>query len=58
MPFAFLDDVKNRFFATYGDKGQTAIAFSMNEEFGRTLQKQLEFYNGPQADQCVSLRPA
>ena len=40
VPFAFLDDVKNRFFATYGDRGQTAIAFGMNEDFGRTLRKQ------------------
>mmetsp|Transcript_1116 Transcript_1116/g.3337 ORF Transcript_1116/g.3337 Transcript_1116/m.3337 type:complete len:220 (+) Transcript_1116:116-775(+) len=55
VPFAFLDDVKNRFFATYGDKGETAIAFSMNEEFGRTIQKQLEFYNGPQADQFATV---
>lgn len=55
VPFAFLDDVKNRFFATYGDKGQTAIAFSMNEDFGRTIQKQLEFYNGPQADQFATV---
>mmetsp|Transcript_5082 Transcript_5082/g.7171 ORF Transcript_5082/g.7171 Transcript_5082/m.7171 type:complete len:180 (-) Transcript_5082:459-998(-) len=55
VPFAFLDDVKNRFFATYGDRGQTAIAFSMNEDFGRVIQKQLEFYNGPQADQFATV---
>eukprot|EP00635_Sarcinochrysidales_sp_CCMP3193_P008396 CAMPEP_0118895282 /NCGR_PEP_ID=MMETSP1166-20130328/3698_1 /TAXON_ID=1104430 /ORGANISM="Chrysoreinhardia sp, Strain CCMP3193" /LENGTH=221 /DNA_ID=CAMNT_0006834285 /DNA_START=152 /DNA_END=817 /DNA_ORIENTATION=- len=55
VPFAFLDDVKNRFFATYGDRGQTAIAFSMNEDFGRVIQKQLEFYNGPQADQFAAV---
>ena len=55
MPFAFLDDVKNRFFATYGDKGQAAIAFAYNEDFGRTIQKQLEFYNGPQADQFATV---
>ena len=50
-----LDDVKNRFFATYGDKGQAAIAFAYNEDFGRTIQKQLEFYNGPQADQFATV---
>ncbi|KAH8069554.1 SNAP receptor [Aureococcus anophagefferens] len=55
VPFAFLDDVKNRFFATYGDKGQAAIAFAYNEDFGRTIQKQLEFYNGPQADQFATV---
>lgn len=56
VPFAFLDDVKNRFFATYGDRGQTAIAFGMNEDFGRTLRKQLDFFNGPQADQFSSVQ--
>ena len=55
VPFAFLDDGKNRFFATYGDKGQAAIAFAYNEDFGRTIQKQLEFYNGPQADQFATV---
>lgn len=50
IPFGFLDDIKQRFCATYGDKKHTAIAFAMNEDFGRTLQKQLEFYNGPSAD--------
>ncbi|KAJ1453214.1 synaptobrevin-domain-containing protein [Pelagophyceae sp. CCMP2097] len=55
VPFAFLDDVKNRFFATYSDQGLTAIAFSMNADFGRTIQKQLEFYNGPQADQFAQV---
>lgn len=27
----------------------------MNEDFGRTIQKQLEFYNGPQADQFAQV---
>merc|ERR1712023_578735 len=47
---------KNRFLATYGDRGQTAIAFGMNEDFGRTLRKQLDFYNGPQAGQFSSVQ--
>jgi len=50
IPFGFLDDIKQRFRATYGDKVHTAIAFAMNEDFGRTLQKQIDFYNGPSAD--------
>ena len=28
----------------------------MNEDFGRTLRKQLDFYNGPQADQFSSVQ--
>ena len=55
VPFAFLDDVKERWFATYGERGSTAIAFAMNEDFGRTLKKQVEFYNGPEADQFATV---
>lgn len=50
IPFAFLEDIKQRFRATYGEKVHNAIAFSMNEDFGRILQKQIDFYNGPSAD--------
>jgi len=50
VPYAFLDDVKDRFKAAYGETAQTAIAFSMNEEFGRTLQGQMEYFNGPNGD--------
>lgn len=50
IPFAFLDDIKQRFVATYGDRAQTALAFAMSDDFGRSLQKQMEFFNGPSAD--------
>jgi hypothetical protein len=40
-----------RFQTAYGDRAYTAIAFAMNEEFGRVLQRQMEFYNSPNADQ-------
>lgn len=50
VPFSFLEDIKKRFTATYGTRAQTAIAFAMNDDFGRTLQKQMEFYNSPSAD--------
>merc|ERR1711991_112979 len=55
VPFAFLDDVKERWFATYGDRGASAIAFAMNEDFGRTLKKQVEFHGGPEADQFATV---
>ena len=50
IPFGFLDDIKQRFKATYGDRIQTALAFAMSDDFGRTMQKQMDFYNGPSAD--------
>jgi vesicle-associated membrane protein 7 len=50
IPFLFLDDVKQRFLAAYGEAAQTAHAFAMSAEFGRTLEKQMEFYNSSSAD--------
>ena len=50
IPFLFLDDIKQRFVAAYGEQAQTAHAFAMSEEFGRTMQKQMEFYNSSSAD--------
>lgn len=41
IPFAFLEDIKNRFRATYGDRGKTAIAYGMNTDFSRVLQNQM-----------------
>lgn len=56
VPYAFLDDVKDRFKAAYGETAKTAIAFSMNEEFGRTLQAQMEYFNGPNGDSLSAVQ--
>jgi len=50
VPFGFLEDIKQRFKATYGDRAQTAIAFAMSDDFGRTMQKQMDFFNGSSSD--------
>lgn len=50
IPFGFLEDIKQRFKATYGERAQTAIAFAMSEDFGRTMRKQMDFFNGSGAD--------
>mgnify|MGYP002380979549 CR=1 FL=1 len=34
VPFAFLEKVKEEFFAKWQDKAQTAIAHSMDKNFG------------------------
>ncbi len=44
IPFAFLEDVKSRFFAAYGTKGRSAMAYAMNEEFSRVLAKQMVIF--------------
>mmetsp|Transcript_11086 Transcript_11086/g.33079 ORF Transcript_11086/g.33079 Transcript_11086/m.33079 type:complete len:227 (+) Transcript_11086:214-894(+) len=49
VPFAFLEDVKQRFRAAYGETAKTAIAFAMNHEFSVVLQRQMELFNGPMA---------
>jgi vesicle-associated membrane protein 7 len=51
VPFAFLDDIKERFSGMYGQRAQTAIAFAMNAEFARVLQDRMDYYNtNPDAD--------
>jgi len=50
IPFGFLEDIRQRFKATYGERAQTAIAFAMSDDFGRTMQKQMDFFNGSSAD--------
>eukprot|EP00003_Mantamonas_plastica_P014649 TRINITY_DN2532_c0_g3_i2.p1 TRINITY_DN2532_c0_g3~~TRINITY_DN2532_c0_g3_i2.p1 ORF type:complete len:204 (-),score=63.99 TRINITY_DN2532_c0_g3_i2:141-752(-) len=57
IPFAFLDDIKNRFVSEYGDRGRTALAYAMNESFSKVLQKQMEYYsNNPSADRIMQVR--
>lgn len=55
IPFSFLEDIKDKFKGIYGDRAQTAMAFAMNDDFGRTLQRQLDFYNGPSADSIATV---
>jgi len=57
IPFAFLDDIKNRFKATYGDRGRSAIAYAMQSDFSRILQKQMDYYsNNENADRIMQVR--
>jgi vesicle-associated membrane protein 7 len=45
IPFAFLQEVETSFVTKYGNQAQTAIAFSMNDEFSVTLRSILHEYN-------------
>lgn len=36
------------------DRGTTATAFAMNEDFSRTLEKQMDIFNSPDGDQVSS----
>ncbi|CAM9451465.1 unnamed protein product [Phaeothamnion confervicola] len=54
VPFAFLEDIRRKFVERFGDAAQTALAFSMNEEFAPVLQKQMAYYNDDPASDRVS----
>jgi len=57
VPFAFLEDARIRFKATYGDRARTSMAGAMNEDFGRVLQVQMEYYsNNPNADKITQVK--
>jgi len=46
LPYAFLQDVEQRFISAYGaEAAQRAIAFSFNEEFAEVIRERMEFYN-------------
>eukprot|EP00298_Acanthocystis_sp_HF-20_P000278 c10339_g1_i1.p1 GENE.c10339_g1_i1~~c10339_g1_i1.p1 ORF type:complete len:225 (-),score=53.32 c10339_g1_i1:113-766(-) len=55
--FSFLEDVRNRFKATYGDRSKTALAYGMNDDFSKVLRSRMDFYsNDPSADKVNQVR--
>ncbi|OQS04380.1 vesicle-associated membrane protein [Thraustotheca clavata] len=57
VPFQFLEDMKNRFLTTYGDRGRTAIAFAMNAEFQHVIQRQMDYFNAnPEVDTVIQVQ--
>lgn len=57
IPFAFLDDIQQRFKSTYGDRAKTTTAYAMQSEFSRVLQKQMDYYsNNANADRILSIQ--
>mmetsp|Transcript_26793 Transcript_26793/g.65147 ORF Transcript_26793/g.65147 Transcript_26793/m.65147 type:complete len:191 (-) Transcript_26793:353-925(-) len=54
IPFAFLEDIKTEFAMKYGvEAPQTAIAFSMNEEFSPVIERRMDFFNSDDADRTI-----
>ncbi|CAG8438704.1 2505_t:CDS:2 [Funneliformis mosseae] len=51
IPFSFLQDIKERFLATYPkERANTALPYGMNE-FSKVIAKQMEYFsNDPHAD--------
>ncbi|KVH90265.1 vesicle-associated membrane protein 711-like [Cynara cardunculus var. scolymus] len=57
IPFAFLEDIHQRFARTYGRAVLSAQAYGMNDEFSRVLSQQMEYYsNDPNADRMNRLK--
>eukprot|EP00274_Cyanoptyche_gloeocystis_P007965 CAMPEP_0196658040 /NCGR_PEP_ID=MMETSP1086-20130531/26834_1 /TAXON_ID=77921 /ORGANISM="Cyanoptyche gloeocystis , Strain SAG4.97" /LENGTH=196 /DNA_ID=CAMNT_0041991415 /DNA_START=51 /DNA_END=638 /DNA_ORIENTATION=- len=45
LPYQFLKDLMERWRAAYGDKGKTAPAFAMTEDFRPTMKRQMEHFS-------------
>ncbi|XP_044729960.1 vesicle-associated membrane protein 7 [Chrysoperla carnea] len=43
--FLFLNEIKRRFKSSFGNSAQTAIAYSMNNEFARVLANEMKHYS-------------
>ncbi|GKA65961.1 vesicle-associated membrane protein 711, partial [Tanacetum coccineum] len=57
VPFAFLEDIHQRFVKTYGRAILSAQAYGMNDEFSRVLSQQMEYYSNDQnADRINRLK--
>ncbi|XP_062097553.1 vesicle-associated membrane protein 711 [Humulus lupulus] len=57
IPFAFLEDIHQRFVRTYGRAVHSAQAYGMNDEFSRVLSQQIEYYSSdPNADRINRLK--
>ena len=57
IPFLFLQDIMEKFTTAYGDRVKTAIAFAMNQDFSRTIEDRMTFYNeNPNADSFGKVR--
>jgi len=57
LPFAYLEDLKNRFKASYGERGRTAVALSMNQDFSKVMANLMDYYsNNPNADKMNKVK--
>ena len=45
IPFAFLEDVRERYLARFGDSAQSAPAYAHNAEFSKVLEERMEYYS-------------
>ncbi|GFP83320.1 vesicle-associated membrane protein 713 [Phtheirospermum japonicum] len=57
IPFAFLEDIHQRFVRSYGRAVLSAQAYAMNDEFSRVLSQQMDYYSkDPNADRMNRIK--
>ncbi len=54
IPFAFLEEVRDRFGAAYGGGATTALAYAYNTEFSRVLHQQMDYFSSNPAADALS----
>ena len=54
IPFAFLEDVKERYFTQFGELVYTAPAYEHNAAFSGVLQERMEFYSSNQKADTIN----
>jgi len=54
VAFAYLEDIRNRFRATYGDRARTASEGQMTEDFSRIIETQMKHFSNSSAVDKIS----
>ena len=45
VPYAFLEDLKERFLRAHGDAAQDAVAYEFDESFSAVIQQRMEYFS-------------
>lgn len=45
IPYAFLEDIKERFFRNHGGAAQESLAYELNEDFGTVIGERMSYYS-------------
>jgi len=56
IPFVFLQEMKKRFSQQFGARAQTALAYSLTDQFRTEMQSLLKFYNNRENDKIGKVR--
>eukprot|EP01137_Pigoraptor_chileana_P027799 Opistho-2@10815 len=57
VPFAYLQEIKDRFEGAFKGRAATSIAYGLNREFAPVLKQQMEFFSkNPSADKLTQVK--